>query len=87
MLQSNAKPEMNYWQDITQIVEMMEFNETRCSNEEEIRDLRKQVLQLVKTATNDQGQKMFLVQRIKDSGNSRQTEITEWVIKANATRT
>ena len=66
---------------------MMEFNETRCSNEEEIRELRKQALQTVKTATNDQGQKMFLVQGIKDSANRRQTEITEWVIKANTRRT
>ena len=87
MLQSSARPGIKYWQDITQVVEMMEFNETRCINETELRDLRKQVLQTVKTATDDQGHKMFLVQGITDSANRRRTEITELVIKMNTRRT
>ena len=85
-LQTRAGTGGNYWQDIIQVVEMMETQETRCYNEEEFRNLRKQVLQIVQTTYDDQGRKMFLVQGITDTRNMRRAEVTEWGIKLNARR-
>ena len=46
MLQSSANPEMNYWHDVKQIVEMMELYETKRRDAEETRNLRMQVIHL-----------------------------------------
>ena len=85
-LQTRAGTAGKSGQDRTQVVEMMETNETRCYNEEEFRSLRKQVLQIVQTTYDDQGRKLFLVQGITDTRNRRRGEVTEWVIKLNARR-
>ena len=77
MLQSNAKPEMNYWHYVKQLVEMMELYET-TKNAETLRNLRM-------TKTDDQGRLFFLLRGIKGAANIRQAGTTEWVIKRNTT--
>ena len=85
MLQSNAKPEMNYWYDLKQVVEMMELYETTTRDKKSKRKLRSQVIQVCHTQKDEQGRLVFLIRGIKGASGSHQAGITEWVIKRSTT--
>ena len=80
MLQSSARPEMNYWHDVKQIVEMMELYKPTRRDAQETRNLRRQVIHLCHTKTDDQGRHIFLIQGINKAARRRQDGTTEWVI-------
>ena len=65
-LYTHAGTLAKYWQDVTQVVDMMETIETRCNNKEELRNMRKEVLKIAQTTTDEQGAENKMGTRIQE---------------------